>query len=158
MGSLVRKGCWVITMVFEDQLTTWKPQGSRATVFWTEYKETAFLSSLSTYFLSYHLYPLGLAMYSKGRGKGIRVSTPCCCGTSSLSVRESCFESSFLSDGTVIRMNFIALGSSVPHRVRFIVSHLPVLARESGMDETQRFAVGSSSNTIPAPLLKDFTI
>lgn len=60
-----------------------------------------------------------------------------------------------LSGYIVIRMNYFSLGSSAG---RFMVSHLPVITRKSGMVETQRFGVGSSNNTIPAPAFKEFTV
>ena len=56
----------------------------------------------------------------------------------------------------VIEMNYFSLGSLALDAVRLMVSHLPVVTEESVMVETQRFGVGSSNNTIPAPTFKDF--
>lgn len=68
-------------------------------------------------------------------------------------------ESSVVLSGCVLTgMNSFSLGFSVLCTVKFMVGLLPVLTRESGMVEMQRFGVGSSGNTIHASAFKEFII
>ena len=87
VGSPLRKDGWVTTMVEKPLKTSWPSENPRAAEppLCSGQRTRRLPSLLSQYFLPI-LQPasLGLPTYCSGKNKGIRVSTPCYCETSSL--------------------------------------------------------------------------